>query len=123
MSTLQKKHDEIRHKLEIHSYNSSQQSSLRNSVLEQVKQEQNEHKVALNELERRWDNEQEQTRIDIENKELKRQRESKAREFEEREYFASLWIQLRWKAYLKRKALKKTSTKAKGKKKGKKKTL
>mmetsp|Transcript_27047 Transcript_27047/g.57725 ORF Transcript_27047/g.57725 Transcript_27047/m.57725 type:complete len:375 (-) Transcript_27047:1656-2780(-) len=123
MSTIQKESEDIQRELEIHSDISSKQLSLRNSNLEQMKQERNEHELVLSGLERRWDDEQKQARRNSEDNELKRQLELKKREVEEQEYFASLWIQLRWKAYLKRKSLKKISSKAKGKKKGKKKAI
>ena len=52
----------------------------------------------------------------MEEQRLKRDQEKK--DSEEKQYFAALWIQLRWKAYLKRKALK--DSKKKGKKASKK---
>lgn len=89
------------------------------STLEKLKEEQTENAAALQKLEERLAEEQEEARL-LQEQDAKRLQEWEAkRALEEKEHFAALWIQLRWKAYLKRKALK--GSKGKKGKKGKKK--
>ena len=90
------------------------------STLTKLQEEQAANSVVLAELEERMTAEKEEERlqqIDVD-KRLLEIKEMKA--IEEKEYFAALWIQLRWKAYLKRKALKQSKKKGGKKKKGKK---
>lgn len=92
------------------------------SVLDRLREDQLEHAAALKMLETRWTDEQEQIRLRKEAEELQRKEAAMARYIEEQEYFSALWIQLRWKAYLKRKSMKQSSAMGKkGPKKGKKK--
>ena len=75
----------------------------------------------LSGLEERWEAEQREVAV-LRLEEERRQAATEAeRAREEKEYFAALWIQLRWKAHLKRVASSKQSKKKKkkgGKKKG-----
>lgn len=91
------------------------------ATLEWLEQEQAENNQVLQKLEQRLAEEEEEARLLglDEEKRLQKIEAEKARE--EIEYFAALWIQLRWKAYLKRKASKQSSKGKKGSKKGKKK--
>ena len=90
------------------------------STLTKLKEEQVANSVVLAELEERMTAEKEEERLQqIEaDKRLQEMKEKKA--IEEKEHFAALWIQLRWKAYLKRKALKQSKKKGGKKKKGQK---
>jgi len=90
------------------------------STLAKLKEEQAVNSTVLAELEKRMASKKEEERLlQIEaDKRLQEMKEKKL--IEEKEYFAALWIQLRWKAYLKRKALKQSKKKGGKKKKGKK---
>ncbi|KAL9189010.1 hypothetical protein ACHAXT_011500 [Thalassiosira profunda] len=91
------------------------------SALETLKEEQAANFAVLQKLEERLAEEAEGARV-LQAQEEKRLKEIEERRLaEEKEYFAALWIQLRWKAFLKRKALKGSKKKGKKGKKGKKK--
>ncbi|KAL7540533.1 hypothetical protein ACHAXR_012234 [Thalassiosira sp. AJA248-18] len=90
------------------------------STLEQLQEEHAENYAVLQQLEKRLADEKEEEML-CKQEEDKRLQEAEAKNaMEEKMYYAALWIQLRWKAYLKRKALKQSSKGKKGKKKGKK---
>mmetsp|Transcript_35587 Transcript_35587/g.74966 ORF Transcript_35587/g.74966 Transcript_35587/m.74966 type:complete len:380 (-) Transcript_35587:1021-2160(-) len=87
------------------------------STLETLKREQFENNAVILRLEKQLADEQEEERLVQEEEDQRLVQVEEKRAMEETEYFSALWIQLRWKAYLKRKASKQSS---RGKKKGKK---
>ena len=89
--------------------------------LAKLRGKRSDNSALLQKLEKRLSDEHDEERRASE-EEKKRLDDITARQkTEETEHFAALWIQLRWKAHLKRSALKKSSKGKKGKKGGKKK--
>ncbi|KAL7481250.1 hypothetical protein ACHAW6_006925, partial [Cyclotella cf. meneghiniana] len=83
------------------------------SRLTQLKMDHANRKSLLQELEERWKDEarEEETRVEI--AKLLIQKKDEVRKQEGKEYFAALWIQLRWKTYRRRQLLKIHSVKGK----------
>ena len=115
ISALQTKEMDLKQKLA--DLTKTDAASIQNlkSALEKVKEENTEHDKVLKQLESRLADEQEQARLRQQEVDKRRQLVKERKELEEKKWFAAFIIQLRWKAYLKRKA-----QSAKGKKKGKK---
>ena len=90
------------------------------STLARLNKEQTENFAELQKLEKRLTEENEVERLQQIEQAKRDQEWEEKKALEEREYYAALWIQLRWKAYLKRKALKDLKKKGKKAKKGKK---
>ena len=92
------------------------------SALEKLNDERYTTLAVLRGLEKRLAEELEEEKLEQEREEGRQRDIAKKKSIEEREYFAALWIQLRWKAYLRRKASRQGSQGKKGSKKGKKTT-
>lgn len=121
MSALQSEKQDLEHELAGQLIANNVASSELDSSFTKLKGEQAANHDILSQLEVRLTNEKERDRLlqlEDENR-IQKLKDMKARE--EEEYFAALWIQLRWKAYMKRKAMK--DSKKKGKKGGKKNLL
>lgn len=88
--------------------------------LSELKQEQSDVGSVLETLEQRLCDERTKNKEIQEVERLHAEKKAEAKAREEKEHFAALWIQLRWKAYLRRQS-KKAATKGK-KKDGKKKS-
>ena len=89
-------------------------------TLQKLKHEQAENHEVLQMLEERLAEGKQEARLLQLEEEKRHQEFEEEKAMEEKEYFAALWIQLQWKAYLKRKASKQSSKGKKGSKKGKK---
>ena len=119
VSSLQAEKMELEQKLANMTNDNSSSMLAIESTLSRLKEEQAENYDILLQLEKRLSEEQQQEKILKEMEEQRLKRDQEKEDNEEKQYFAALWIQLRWKAYLKRKALKQSKSK-KGKKGGKK---
>ena len=86
--------------------------------LSELKNEHADHNSALEKLEERKDREMEEDEERANQERLRLEEKARVAAREEHEHFAALWIQLRWKAHMKRQLIKQASSK--GKKKGKK---
>ncbi|KAL3763613.1 hypothetical protein ACHAW5_003911 [Stephanodiscus triporus] len=90
------------------------------STLEKLNDERSKNLAVLQGLEKRLLEEREEETLHREMEE-RRTRDLEERKLaDDREYYAALWIQLRWKAYLRRKASRQGAQGKKGSKKGKK---
>jgi hypothetical protein len=92
------------------------------SALETLNDERSRNLAVLQGLEKRLSEERKEEALEREREEGRQRDIEEKKSIEEREYFAALWIQLRWKAYLRRKASRQGSQGKKGSKKGKKTT-
>mmetsp|Transcript_15120 Transcript_15120/g.24587 ORF Transcript_15120/g.24587 Transcript_15120/m.24587 type:complete len:378 (-) Transcript_15120:1116-2249(-) len=115
-SALQAEKMELEQKLADMAKNNASSIQDAESALAKLKEEQSENSVMLLQLEKRLADEQEEGRLRKEEEDKRLQEVLEKKSMEEKEYYAALWIQLRWKTYLKRKALKQSSKGKKGKK-------
>ena len=119
MQALQKEVNDLQSKLSITTNTNAAAMNELESTLAKLNEEQTAGFAVLQHLEKRLTEEKEAERL-LQNEQAKRDQEwEEKKALEERQYYAALWIQLRWKAYLTRKALK-DSKKKKGKKVSKK---
>jgi hypothetical protein len=88
------------------------------SALEKMDDERSTNRAVLRGLEKRLAEEREEEKLEREKAEGRQRDLEEKKSMEEREYFAALWIQLRWKAYLRRKASRQGSQGKKGSRKG-----
>ena len=85
-------------------------------AIDKLKSEQLANHNVLQRLDTRMMEEREEEKLhqDVKEKRIQELEENKAKE--EKKFFAALWIQLRWKSYRKRKAMKDAAKGKKGKK-------
>ena len=122
MSALQSEKQDLEQELAGQLIANNFASSELESTFTKLKGEQAANHDILSQLEVRLTNEKERDRLLQLEDEIRIQKLKDMKAREEEEYFAALWIKLRWKAYIKRKAMKDSKKKGKkgGKKKGKK---
>ena len=122
MSDLQSEKQDLEHEPANKLIANNFASSELESTFTKLKGEQAANHDILSQLEVRLTNEKERDRLLQLEDEIRIQKLKDMKAREEEEYFAALWIKLRWKAYIKRKAMKDSKKKGKkgGKKKGKK---
>ena len=115
-SALQAEKMELEQKLSDLAKNNASSIQDAGYALAKLKEEQSENSAMLVQLEKRLADDQEDERLSKKGEHKRLQEVLEKKSMEEKEYYAALWIQLRWKAYLKRKALKQSSKGKKGKK-------
>jgi len=119
-STLESEIDLLRIKMKDTVLEHEQSMKVLDSTLDRIRDERLANQNILESLDTRIMEEREEEKLhqDKEEKRLLELKDTKAKE--EKKYFAALWIQLRWKSYRKRKAMKDAAKGKKGKKGSKK---
>ena len=120
MQALQKEVNDLQSKLSITTNTNAAAMNELESTLAKLNEEQTAGFAVLQQLEKRLTEEKEAERSQQTEQAKRDQEWEEKKALEERQYYAALWIQLRWKAYLTRKALKDSKKKKKGKKVSKK---
>jgi len=119
-STLESEIDLLRIKMKDTVLEHEQSMKVLHSTLDRIRGERLANQNILERLDTRITEEREEEKLhqDKEEKRLLELKDTKAKE--EEKFFAALWIQLRWKSYRKRKAMKDAAKGKKGKKGSKK---
>lgn len=119
ISRLENEIKELKQKTVDMETKTSSEMALTESELQLLTEEYSNNKVFLEKLEERLRVEEaEQRKID-EQEAIRLQEEANVNKLREKQHYAALWIQLRWKAFMKRKLLNQQKKgKGKGKKKG-----